>query len=108
MIGTRAKALVVTFALLFGADARALDRFETCRAFADVVYAIAQRRDQGETIYDVRSIVIQKFDASIREASLLLVDHVFKKPWMPANREADNFLRQCLEEVSGNPASYTM
>lgn len=107
MIGTKVKALVVTFALLFGADARAADQAEMCRAFADVVYAIAQRRDQGETIYDVRNLVIRSFDESIRDASLLLVDHVFKRPWMPASREADNFLRQCLAEISGSPAVYS-
>lgn len=80
---------------------------ETCRAFADVVYAIAQRRDQGESIYDVRSIVIQKFDESIREPSLALVDMVFQRPWGRPSQEADNFLKQCLNKFNGNPAVYT-
>ena len=108
MTGTIARGFVLSFALLYGADARAEDPVQTCRAFSDVVFAIAQRRDQGETNYEVRSIVIQKFDESVREVSLLLVDHVFKRPWMEANKEADVFFKSGLGQIDEKPANYTM
>jgi len=110
MKGIRASVLVVSLTLLSGAGARATEQDPQylCKSFADVVYAIAKRRDNGETVYEVRNLILRTFDESIREPSLRLADFVFKRPWSPANKEADDFLKQCLAGIKAKPAKHIM
>ena len=79
---------------------------DSCNAFSDMVYQIALKRDQGWSRFDVRALVLEKFDESIQEASLRLVDLVYKKPWSTPSTEAQNFYKQCLEYASGKPTAF--
>ena len=83
------------------------NNLETCRTYADRGYQMAVRRDQGDSIYAVRAIVVTRFDESIKEVSLILVDHVFKQPWQTPSREAETFTRDCMKVLSGKRTSYT-
>ena len=76
---------------------------ERCTAFSDIVYQIALKRDQGWSRFDVRALIHEKFDKSISEASLLLVDMAYKKPWGTPSEEAQNFYKQCIDYRTGNP-----
>ena len=76
---------------------------ERCTAFSDIVYQIALKRDQGWSRFDVRALIHEKFDKSISEASLLLVDMAYKKPWGTPSEEAQNFYKQCMDYKTGKP-----
>ena len=82
------------------------DQQERCSLFSDIVYQIAIKRDQGWTRFDVRALVYQKFDKSIIEASVALVDLVFKQPHNPPAKEAQDFYNGCLEITSARPTAF--
>lgn len=77
---------------------------ETCYAMADVVYVIAQQRNSGVSIYEMRNRVIMSYETPrIRDAVLELVEAVYKQPWNRPEEEATMFRKAC-DAPQGDPA----
>ena len=71
-----------------------------CRAFGDVVYQIAKRRDEGMTRFEVRELMLSNFENETLQLALDLVEMVFDRPWVEPQNEAAAFIRACVKNVS--------
>ena len=108
-MGIKTKLVVLLCALTFGSAAKADEARDLCRLFGDLTYQMSVNRDNGWSIYETRSLVMQEFDDDIVDASLALVDMVYKRPWLEPEREATNFIRQCtknIRNVDKRPTSF--
>ena len=106
---TRLLSAVFVVALTFGSAAKASEERELCRLFGDMVYQMSQNRDNGWSIYETRALILQDFDDDIVDASLVLVDMVYERPWLAPEREATNFIRECtknIRNVDKRPTSF--
>jgi hypothetical protein len=73
--------------------ARAEDKGAVCRAYADVIYQIALRRDEGFSPFEIRAILLE--DKDLPQSILELVTMVYERPWLEPNEEAQKFLKEC-------------
>lgn len=96
---TVALLLVFWVSFLMGMKAHADDRVETCRAFADIAYQMAKKRDEGWTVFDIRGFIYENFDQSIHRPSVALAQIVFEKPWGSPSKEAEQFLGECFKMI---------
>ena len=106
---TKLCSAVFVVALTFGSAASASEERELCRLFGDMVYQLSINRDNGWSVYETRSVILQEFDEDIVEASLSLVDVVYERPWLAPEREATNFIRECtknIRNVDKRPTSF--
>jgi hypothetical protein len=75
---------------------------QTCRAFGDIVYIAAVRRDEGWSKFELRSLVLNSKGSNTRETeiSLELIETVFERPWANPESEANAFIKACIDTAT--------
>ena len=75
---------------------------QTCRAFGDIIYIAAVRRDEGWSKFELRALVLNSKGSTARETevSLELIEIVFERPWLAPEREANAFIKACIESAT--------
>ena len=92
---TVALILVFWVSFLWGINANANEDERICKLFGDMTYQLAKKRDQGWSIFEVRSFIFENFDRSIQDSTIALAEKVYQRPWMDPNEEARQFVIDC-------------
>lgn len=79
-------------------NAKANKNEDVCRAYGDIVYVVAERRDEGYSKFEMRKIVLQTegMTADETEVTLGLVEMVYTRPWRSPETEAELFIEECI------------
>lgn len=97
---TVAYLVVFWVGLLVNLPSEASTAERNCKAFGDVIYQIAKRRDEGMNRLEVRELIHANFQGSSLGLALELVEMVFERPWTSPANEASAFIEACIKNVS--------